>query len=79
MKIVAANHAESLRRTGDGTQAETTVLESVREELRSFYGEANHVLPLELADLAQRLDNFGVGRAIVTLPEVATDGAAPGA
>ncbi len=62
MKIVAANHADSLRRTGDRTTAETTVLESVSEELRSFYGEANHVLPLELADLAERLEGFGMGQ-----------------
>ncbi|MCJ2138189.1 hypothetical protein MKK69_29765 [Methylobacterium sp. J-026] len=61
MKIVAANHADSLRRSGDWDTAETTVLESLSEELRSFYGAADQVLPLELADLARRLEGSGMG------------------
>lgn len=56
MKIVLANHADSLRRPGQRDTAETAILDSVREELRSFYGEGDDVLPVELAALAQKLD-----------------------
>lgn len=56
MKIVAANYADSLRRSGEWETAETAVLDSVRDELRSFYGEAEDALPLGLAALAEQLD-----------------------
>ena len=59
MKIVAANHADSLGRAGSwetSEAAEGVVLASVGEELRSVYGEADDVLPLVLTALARRLD-----------------------
>lgn len=59
MKIVAANHADSLRRPGESESTETAILDSVREELRSFYGEADDTVPLPLAILAQKLDHAG--------------------
>lgn len=60
MKIVAANHADSLRRPGswDTTEAaEVVVLDSVRDELRSVYGEADDALPHALTALARQLDH----------------------
>jgi len=62
MKIVTANHADSLRRPGERDTAEVAILDSVREELLSFYGEGDAILPLELAMLAQRLDYAGSAR-----------------
>lgn len=56
MKIIPANHADSLRRPGDRETVETTLIDSVREELLSFFGEGDDVLPLELAVLARQLD-----------------------
>ena len=65
MKIVAANHADSLRRPGSWDTDAIAVLDTVREELRGFYGDAHDDLPVELTTLAQRLDSIepGQGRA----------------
>lgn len=63
MKIVAANHADSLRRPGEWEAAETVVLDSVGEELRSFYGEAEDALPHGLATLARQLDGAQATRS----------------
>ena len=57
MKIVAANHADSLRCPDAPDAADTAVLDTVRAELRGFYGAADDALPVELAALAQRLDH----------------------
>ena len=60
MKIVAANHADSLSRTGGWASdeaIETVVLDSVRDELRIVYGEADAVVPLSLTVLASQLDS----------------------
>ncbi|MEL6063264.1 MULTISPECIES: hypothetical protein [unclassified Methylobacterium] len=59
MKIVAANHADSLRRPGTSDTseaAEVIVLDSLRDELRNVYGEADDALPHALTALARRLD-----------------------
>lgn len=59
MKIVAANHADSLGRAGSwetSEAAEIVVLASVGEELRSVYGEADDALPHMLTALLCRLD-----------------------
>jgi hypothetical protein len=56
MKIVAANHADSLRRPCSRDSAEATVLDIVREGLRSFYGEGDDELPGHLTELVHRLD-----------------------
>jgi len=64
MKIVAANHADSLRRGGGwgaDEGVETVVLDSVRDELRSVYGEADDAVPLSLTALAQQLDRAHPG------------------
>ncbi|MCJ2062567.1 hypothetical protein MKK63_07590 [Methylobacterium sp. J-088] len=64
MKIVAANHADSLSRTGGWASdeaVETVVLDSVRDELRSVYGEADTAVPLSLAALARQLDSAHLG------------------
>lgn len=59
MKIVAANYADSLRRPGawnSNHAVDEAVLDSVREELRTVYGEADDVVPHALRALAHRLD-----------------------
>ncbi|MBE7199132.1 MAG: hypothetical protein INR70_15215 [Parafilimonas terrae] len=53
---VAANFADTLRRPQSGDSTEAVVIDSVREELRDFYGEADDRLPTALAELVQRLD-----------------------
>ncbi|MCJ2073583.1 hypothetical protein MKK75_33155 [Methylobacterium sp. J-030] len=57
MKIVAANHADSLRRPGEPESAELAILDSVRDELRTLYGELDDAVPLTLAVLAQQVDH----------------------
>ncbi|MCJ2085593.1 hypothetical protein MKK88_06235 [Methylobacterium sp. E-005] len=59
MKIVAVNHADSLRRPGESESAELAIVDSVREELLSFYGAADDTVPHTLAALAQQLDQVG--------------------
>ncbi|KQS74946.1 hypothetical protein ASG32_07530 [Methylobacterium sp. Leaf361] len=59
MKIVATNHADSLRRPGSRDSAESAVLDTVREGLLSVYGTADRDLPAELAALARQLDRPG--------------------
>lgn len=56
MMNVAANFADTLRRPESGDSAEALVLDSVGEELRGFYGEADEGLSTALAELVQRLD-----------------------
>lgn len=56
MKIVAANFADTLRLPGSSDGAETAVLDTVRHELRDFYGNGDDDLPAELTALALRLD-----------------------
>ncbi|WP_246695081.1 hypothetical protein [Methylobacterium sp. P1-11] len=63
MKIVAANHADSLRRPGTRDTAESAILDTVREGLLSVYVTPDHDLPVELAALAQRLDRPDTGQA----------------
>ncbi|MGU3556159.1 hypothetical protein [Methylobacterium radiotolerans] len=59
MKIVSANHADSLRRPGARDTVESAVLDTVREGLLTAYGAADGDIPAELAVLAQRLDRAG--------------------
>ena len=61
MKIVAANHADSLRRPGALNTDAITVLETIRGELWGVYGEADDDLPVELTALAQKLDGIALG------------------
>lgn len=56
MKIVAANLADTLRRPGSCDPDAITVIDTVREELRDFYGDASDDLPVEMTALVQRLD-----------------------
>lgn len=58
MKIVAANYADSLRGPDTPDADALTVLETVREELRGFYGTADDDLPVEMTALAQQLDGI---------------------
>jgi hypothetical protein len=64
MKIVAANFADTLRRPGTPETPEITVLDTVREELRGFYGDADYDLPVELTVLVQRLDRPDTRRGL---------------
>lgn len=62
MKIVAANHADSLRRPGSPDTAEAAVLDTVRDELRGVFGEADADLPTEWTVLLRRLDRADPGQ-----------------
>ncbi|MGH1589214.1 hypothetical protein [Methylobacterium sp. P5_C11] len=62
MKIVAANYADSLRRSDGRDTVEAGVVESVRVELLAFYGSADHDVPEELTALARRLDGADTAR-----------------
>jgi hypothetical protein len=62
MKIIANNHADSIRRPDARETVEATVLDTVREELLSYYGNAERDLPAELAALAHRLDHAPIAR-----------------
>ena len=64
MKIVASNFADTLRRPGTPETPAIAVLDTVREELRGFYGEADHDLPTELTVLAQRIDCSETSRGV---------------
>ncbi|MEE7506255.1 hypothetical protein MMR14E_25110 [Methylobacterium mesophilicum] len=60
MKIVPANHADSLRQPGARDTVEAAVLDTVREGLLSVYGAADRDVPADLAALARRLDRPGL-------------------
>jgi hypothetical protein len=65
MKIVAANYAENLRRQGSTDTGAVALIDTVREELRSLYGDAEDHVPLELAALVERLDRTDASRTFV--------------
>ena len=56
MKIVAANHAETLRSRGSESNTERMLLETIGDGLRAFYGDAAPELPSALLSAALRLD-----------------------
>jgi hypothetical protein len=62
MQIVAANYADTLRRSGSWSTAESAVLDTVRHELRGVFGEADDDLPAELTALVRRLDRPDTGQ-----------------
>jgi hypothetical protein len=64
MQIVAANYADTLRRSDSWSTAESTVLDTVRYELRGVFGDANDDLPAELTALARRLDRPDTGQSV---------------
>ncbi|MBP1179497.1 hypothetical protein [Methylobacterium sp. PvR107] len=64
MHIVAANYADTLRRSGSRNTAESAVLDTVRHELRCVFGDADDDLPADLTALARRLDRPDTGQSV---------------
>jgi hypothetical protein len=56
MKIVASNHADTLRRSDAAATVASAVLDSVGAELRLHYGFPSDDPPEALARLAERLE-----------------------
>jgi hypothetical protein len=56
MRIVAANHADSLRRNLSDDRNAIRVVDSVTDELRIHYESATNDVPAEILALAMRLD-----------------------
>lgn len=66
MKIVAINHADSLRRPGARDTVESVLLDTVREGLLSVYGAAEHDIPAEMAAIVRRLDRPDMTRCMLS-------------
>ncbi|SFL86136.1 hypothetical protein [Methylobacterium pseudosasicola] len=64
MQIVAANHADSLRRRPWDDAPEAQVVDTLSDELRAHYGAAADEMPAEILALALRLDGTGAERAV---------------
>ena len=65
MRIVAANHADSLRRRSGEDTAEIQGVDTLSDDLRAHYGAEIDDVPSEILALAQRLDGLVSERAFV--------------
>ncbi|MCJ2096801.1 MULTISPECIES: hypothetical protein [unclassified Methylobacterium] len=63
MHIVAANHADSLRRRPWDDAPEAQVVDTLSDELRAHYAAAADEVPAEIMALALRLDDTDAERA----------------
>jgi hypothetical protein len=62
MRIVAANHADSLRRRPADDRSAICVVDTVTDELRVHYEAATDDVPAEILALAMRLDGHTAQR-----------------